>query len=122
MLVLDVQDLPTGWYHVAVSPPQLELIRKDVPSETDLCRLFPLAYARVPIHVQAIIILTCVFSRNAYRYLEPRTFRTVHMDAGYLASTVSLVASCLDVGSHIAYGNDDEGIEAQLGLNGLQEG
>lgn len=42
-----------------------------------------------------IVVLTCVFERNSFRYRESRTFRTVHMDAGHFAASVSMLAETL---------------------------
>lgn len=39
------------------------------------------------------ILLTCIFERNSFRYREPRTFRTVHMDAGHITSTLDICLS-----------------------------
>jgi SagB-type dehydrogenase family enzyme len=122
VLALNVAGLAPGWYHVGVSPPELEMLDDELPSESELAELFPLGYVRVPIAVDAIVILTSVFERNMFRYREPRTFRTVHMDAGHLAATLVLAAAGLDVRAHVAYPDNDELIERQLGLSGLREG
>jgi SagB-type dehydrogenase family enzyme len=122
LLVLDVAGLPPGWYHVGVDPPELELLREERVQEAELRELFPLGYARVPIQVSCIVVLTSVFERNMFRYREPRTFRTVHMDAGHLASTAEMVAAALGVRAHVAYPDHDERIEDRLGLVGLEEG
>lgn len=41
----------------------------------------------------AMVIATSVFERNMYRYREPRTFRSVHLDVGHIIGTVELVAA-----------------------------
>jgi SagB-type dehydrogenase family enzyme len=38
-------------------------------------------------HPWAIVLFSSYFARNRYRYREPRTFRTVHMDVGHLMGT-----------------------------------
>ncbi|MBM0236171.1 hypothetical protein JNW88_01785 [Micromonospora sp. ATA32] len=35
----------------------------------------------------AVVLYSSFFERNRYRYREPRTFRTVHMDVGHLMTT-----------------------------------
>ena len=37
---------------------------------------------------RALVIVTCLFERNMYRYRESRTFRSVHMDGGHLLRTL----------------------------------
>jgi SagB-type dehydrogenase family enzyme len=122
VLVLDVPQLPTGWYHVDTQHAQLELLRERKPSEEELAKLFPVGYLRVPMDVRAIVLIACVFDRNMYRYREPRTFRTVHMDAGHLAGTLSMAGASLGLRTHTEYPDYDEGIEKELGLKGLEEG
>ncbi|HTA14220.1 MAG TPA: SagB/ThcOx family dehydrogenase [Solirubrobacteraceae bacterium] len=122
ILVLDVASLPAAWYHVTVNPPELELMREVRMSEEELRRIFPLGFARVPIEPKAIAVMTSVFSRNMFRYREPRTFRTVHMDAGHLASTMAIAASAVGVRAHVAYGDHERLIEDALGISCLNEG
>lgn len=38
-----------------------------------------------------IILYNSYFARNRYRYREPRTFRTVHMDVGHLMGTAEIL-------------------------------
>jgi SagB-type dehydrogenase family enzyme len=122
LLALAVPGVEPGWYHVAMHPPALELISDDVPPVAELNVLFPLSFRRVPLAVACIVILTSVFERNMYRYREPRTFRTVHMDAGHLAATVQLTAAARNIRTHVCYPENDEAIERRLGVHGLQEG
>ncbi|HVQ09446.1 MAG TPA: SagB/ThcOx family dehydrogenase [Allosphingosinicella sp.] len=122
LLVMDVPGLKPGWYHVDVSPPQLSLMREAVFTDSELRELFPLGYGRAPFDVKCLVALTTIFERNMYRYREPRTFRTVHMDIGHLATTLGLAASAHQIMTHVAYADDDEAIERSLGLDGLEEG
>jgi hypothetical protein len=107
---------------VGVSPPQLSLISEAAFDDTELRRLFPLGYGRAPFDVKCLVAITSVFDRNMYRYREPRTFRTVHMDVGHLATTLGVAAAGHHVMSHVAYADDEEAIERSLGLDGLEEG
>lgn len=122
LLVLDVQGLTAGWYHVAVGAHCLERLSGGLPTDEELREAFPLGYERVPIEPSAIVVLTSIFARNMYRYREPRTFRTLHMDVGHLASTLAMAAAALDVRVHIVYPDNDELIENMIGVYGLSEG
>ncbi|MFB9446768.1 SagB/ThcOx family dehydrogenase [Dactylosporangium vinaceum] len=120
--VLDVPGLEEGWWHVHSVGPELELLDEKHFGELELGTLFPLSYSRVPIATQVVVVLTCAFERNMYRYREPRTFRTVHMDAGHLARTVEMTAHAMGVGARVAYPDGEQDIEAQLGLDPLTHG
>jgi len=122
LLVIDVPGLAPGWYHVDVAPPQLSLMREARFSDSELRELFPLGYGRAPFEVKCLVALTTIFERNMYRYREPRTFRTVHMDIGHLATTLGLAAAAESIMSHVAYADDEAAIERSLGLDGLDEG
>ena len=57
-----------------------------------------------------------------YRYREPRTFRTVHMDAGHIAATIRLTARSMGLVGGILVCDNATEIEAALGLDGMSEG
>jgi SagB-type dehydrogenase family enzyme len=44
-----------------------------------------------PARAWALILYSSLFERNRYRYREPRTFRTVHMDVGHLMTTCEFI-------------------------------
>ena len=67
------------------------------------------------------IFLTCVFERNSYRYREPRTFRSVHMDAGHIAGTIEICASTLGLSTSDVGGIDKSRLNALLGNDGFDE-
>jgi len=121
VVVLDVPGLEPGTYHVAPSLARLELVAPGRMEDAAVARLFPAEYHREP-HLNAIVVMTCVFARNMYRYREPRTFRTVHNDAGHLASTAELVARGLGLRARVKYPGNDTEIEHHLGIDGLVEG
>ncbi|AEG34362.1 hypothetical protein Ththe16_1971 (plasmid) [Thermus thermophilus SG0.5JP17-16] len=122
VLVRNIEGLPQGWYHLDFGARVLELMREEKVDSAELVTLFPATYGRAPFPVAAIVIVTCVFERNMYRYREPRTFRTVHMDAGHLIETFELVCAANGIRCFTQYGNNDQAIEAKLGLNPLEEG
>jgi SagB-type dehydrogenase family enzyme len=119
--VINVPNMRQGWYYVLGKPLQLQLIKQTIFSPQMLKDTF-IGFERAPFTPAAIFVLTTVFERNMYRYREPRTFRTVHLDAGHLATTLEFVANALHVKSFVHYGADEQRIEAELGLHNLQEG
>ncbi len=71
---------------------------------------------------EALVVVTGVFARNMYRYREPRTLRTVFMDAGHLIGTLEMAAARVGVRSFVHHAVNDRAVEDLLGLNGLREG
>lgn len=121
LLSLGLPGLDRGIYHAMTTDVALELVGP-APADADLARLFPATWVRAPFEVLAVIVVTCVFERNMYRYREPRTFRTVHMDAGHLAATAELAASSLGLEAMVEYRDDEQAVEAAIGLDFLEEG
>ncbi len=122
VVIIDVPPLQPGWYHIAIDSPQLELLHEGRVEPARLEELFPTSYGRAPFSVAAIVILTSIFERNMWRYREPRTFRTIHMDAGHLAESVQMLAQAIGVRAFIQYWANENAIEEQLGLHYLDEG
>ncbi len=76
-----------GWHHVDHYGGVLERLPMDVA---------PRHWCPVPDNCGvAYFLFTSRFYRNRYRYREPRTFRTVHMDVGHLLATIELLANSL---------------------------
>jgi hypothetical protein len=67
-------------YHVRAEGPFLDTIAK---SEGTLAKILPTSSHQV----DGAILFSSRFERNMFRYREPRTFRTVHMDVGHLMAT-----------------------------------
>jgi SagB-type dehydrogenase family enzyme len=120
--VLSVDGLRPGWYHVTMAPFSLRLLPAAPLEDAEARQLFPDGYERAPFTPLALIVITSMFERNMYRYREPRTFRTVHMDAGHLAATACLVARSLGVPAVASYADAAQAIEERLGLDGMVEG
>ena len=120
-VVIDVPGIDSGWYHICSDPPELTLL-SGISDKEDLLALFPTTYGRAPFSVRAIVLITCVFDRNMFRYREPRTFRTIHMDAGHLSATLEMLAGAIGVRCYPQYAANEKGIEKKLGLHGLDEG
>jgi SagB-type dehydrogenase family enzyme len=122
VVVHDVPGLDAGWYHVTMQPFGLRRLDIPPPDAGGLARTFQETVPRFPFPLRALVVLTSVFERNMYRYREPRTFRTVHMDAGHLAATARMTAVSLGLTAHVFYCDDPEMIEKALGLDGTREG
>lgn len=121
-LPLDVETFEPAWYHVgAEDPSPVRRVSLSPPSE-DLLELFPAGIGRRSAPPRVLLALTAVFERNMYRYREPRTFRTVHMDAGHMIGSALIVAKDLGMVATFATSDNGQGIEASLNLNGLVEG
>ncbi len=122
VVVIDVPGLEPGWYHVHVDPPELELLSRNDVDQPILVDWFPATFGRAPFPISAILVLTSLFERNMYRYREPRTFRTVHMDAGHLIASAEVVANSFGVDTFVQHAANHNAVEKKLGLDGLQEG
>lgn len=99
-------------YHVQATPPALragpvaDLLPNDMLS-------------RCPFAPAAIIGIFTVFERNMYRYREPRTYRSVHLDAGHILGTVELLSRELGFRHFVQYGADEMAWLRCLGLDPL---
>lgn len=122
LVARDLPGLASGWYHVTMRPFSLRRIDGPPTDDTTLHRLFPNTLGRFPGDVGALVVLTSVFERNMYRYREPRTYRTVHMDAGHIAGTVRIAARALGLTAAVFYCDAATEIEHVLGLDGWHEG
>jgi SagB-type dehydrogenase family enzyme len=122
LIVLDVPGIEPGWYHITMRPFGLRELAGRTTDRESLRTMFPQAFERFPYHIRMLVVITTVFERNMYRYREPRTFRTVHMDAGHIASTVRIVARSLGLTSGISNSDAAEQIEDKIGVDGMSEG
>jgi SagB-type dehydrogenase family enzyme len=120
--VRDVPGIKAGWYHVTMQPFSLRRLGQLRTDDASLAATFRESVPRFPFPIRALVVLTSVFERNMYRYREPRTFRTVHMDAGHLAGTLRMTARSLGLNARVFYCDDPEQIERTLGLDGMREG
>ena len=122
VVVRNVPGVEPGWYHVAIRP-SFGLRSLGIPvDDTSLTEAFPETMRRFPRSVKALVVITSVFERNMYRYREPRTFRTVHMDAGHIAGSVRIVAHALGLSCAIYYCDLAPAVEQAIGIDGLREG
>lgn len=93
LLVNNIANLPSGFYHFSTGQNSLELVN-DGPEVNELYTLIPSLTIK-PITPQAIVFISVMPERNMYRYREPRTLRTIFMDAAHIASTVEIVGKSL---------------------------
>lgn len=104
-----VPGLGDGWWHVASQQRSLERITG------------PDSGGREGSTPEALVVYTCLFARNRYRYREPRTFRTVHMDVGHLMGTCEVLAASHGLAATPVTRIDTRGIATALGLEPLVE-
>ncbi|HEY1213788.1 MAG TPA: hypothetical protein VGE93_09185, partial [Bryobacteraceae bacterium] len=90
--------------------------------EAELDHFFPVLRTRTPFIPRCIVTLTSTFDRNMYRYREPRTYRTVHMDAGHTAGSARILANACGWNSALAMSDNSQAIEQYLGLDPMVEG
>jgi len=122
VVVRDLAGVEAGWYHVTMRPFGLRRLDGMPIDDAALRPLFPEAMGRCPFDPRVLIVITSVFERNMYRYREPRTFRTVHMDAGHLAATACIAARSLGLCWAMFPCDDGRAIEDVLGIDGMREG
>lgn len=115
-----ITGLKEGLYHIQSDPFCLVSLSSSLPRS--IATDFPDFYKHSDSIPDAIILLTSVFYRNMFRYREPRTFRTVHMDAGHIAGTIELITKQLGMKAVISHQMDEPSIENFLNLDGMSEG
>jgi SagB-type dehydrogenase family enzyme len=124
LAVLDVDGVEPGWYHVHGG--LHALVRLPVPAPDpaapEFREVFRASTTRPAFDVRCLLVLTSVFRRNMWRYREPRTYRSIHMDVGHIASTVTQLAGGFGIPAFPAYGHRESGVEAMLGVDGPAEG
>ena len=114
-----IGSLGKGVYHFCTETNSLDLITADfergwISSSFD-------GLNRSPFVIEGIWILTSVFERNRFRYREPRTFRTIFLDAGHLLETFRISSSLFGWHSYPHHGVEYSEIEKKLGLAAHEE-
>jgi SagB-type dehydrogenase family enzyme len=119
VVTYDVPEMEDAVWHVRSSKNDLVRIG-DAPSrswaEGNLSGLY-----MAPFVPKVLIIVTAVFERNMYRYREPRTLRTVFIDAGHVLGTLEMIAGALSMASFVHHAINDRAVEEMLGIDGLVE-
>jgi SagB-type dehydrogenase family enzyme len=115
LLTGGIQDLPDGLHHFSTT--EYTLTRIGRPTIGQLREALHRPGAPPPDRPFAVVIATSVFERNMYRYREPRTFRSVHLDVGHVVSTVELAAAHESVSAERLYRVDYGAIDAMVGID-----
>ena len=110
--------LADGAYHFSTRGYHLQRLTGPVP----IARLLDQPDDEDAATPSALILLTSMFERNMYRYREPRTFRTLLLDAGHLVATLDLTAAALGLQAVRRYDTRHDAVERLLGLDPLAEG
>jgi len=117
---LDQARCESRWFHIQVEP--LCLARLCAPADISILhKLFPRHLSEAPFLAKSLIVLTSVWTRNMYRYREPRTFRSVHMDIGHMAATIEAIASRLNLSTYAHYGFLESDLAEFLGIDMIFE-
>jgi len=117
-LSMAVQGIEKGLYHVQTDPISLSLISSNI---TNLSRDFTLKEEK-EFYPIGVIFLTSVFERNMYRYREPRTFRTIHMDIGHILSTIEILGYELGIKTKIQLNCPESSLLEYIGVSTFEEG
>lgn len=107
-----------GCYHVQIDPAELCLLN----TQFDHSSLIASTEEVNSCNYLGAIIISTIFERNMYRYREPRTFRTVHMDVGHILASINLLCGELGFRStpYLQFG--EENILNIIGASKLKEG
>lgn len=116
----DIGTIKQGVYHIQSDP--ICLTELPIKLTHEFSSAFPEIYSEIGSEPLAIILLTSIFDRNMFRYREPRTFRSVHMDAGHILGTIELICLQLQINFFISHQICEDKVEKLLGLNCLTEG
>jgi SagB-type dehydrogenase family enzyme len=117
-LSLNLQSINQGFYHIQTDPISLCLISMD-----NYCFFEDFKIeADSNSQILGAIVLTSVFERNMYRYREPRTFRTIHMDIGHILATIEMLGKEFQVKTCIHLNFNENAILQQIGASILEEG
>jgi SagB-type dehydrogenase family enzyme len=123
VVVRDVPGVEAGVYHVTMEPFGLRRLDDGgPPDDEEIRRIFPETARRFSGDIRALVVITSFFERNMYRYREPRTFRTVHMDAGHIASTLRMSARAMGLSAGVYDRDAAADVERALGIQGMREG
>lgn len=108
-----MNEIPSGWHHVQMDPPSL--VHFSNHSEPTFLETFDQ-------QTFGFIVLTTIFERNMYRYREPRTFRTVHMDAGHIVETIEQLGKEFGIKTNVHLNFDETDILEKIGASKFEEG
>ncbi|MEO6676674.1 MAG: hypothetical protein ABIO21_04795 [Pseudomonas sp.] len=84
--------------------------------------LFGVRDSYIDFAVNYAVVFTCLWERNMFRYREPRTFRSVHLDAGHASMQVETALLKMKYRNQAQYNLQVINFERMLGLDPLVEG
>lgn len=117
-LSIDLQDIQQRFYHIQTDPISLCLKSSDKH-----CLLVEFMREKnSDSSALGAIVLTSVFERNMYRYREPRTFRTFHMDVGHILATIEMLGQEFHFKTRIHFNFNEDAILQQIGASLLDAG
>jgi SagB-type dehydrogenase family enzyme len=117
LCVWHVDGLAAGIYHYDVYTHSLEQLTLGTP----YAALSPLVFAPESLQgAAAVLVLSAKFERVRFKDGE-FGYRLIWADTGCVSQTLSLVATALGLGSCLIMGFDEDGLNALLGLNGVDE-
>ncbi|PSK97776.1 SagB-type dehydrogenase family enzyme [Murinocardiopsis flavida] len=116
--VLDVADVPAGFYHYNPREHALELLTEGA----DRAGLNALCAGQEGVSGAGFaVFLTGVIGRMSAKYRTARAYRVMLMNAGHLGQTFALTATALGLGPFQTAAFDDAAVEAALGVDGVSE-
>jgi SagB-type dehydrogenase family enzyme len=114
-----VEGIPDGFHHFCPHGAQLEFLGH-VEDE-----IYPFFSSLPEEHVLgpfAVFIVTSLFERNMFRYREPRTFRSVHLDAGHIVGALRSLGQAAGLRVVVRFDVNDSLVEGFTGSTRLAEG
>jgi len=114
----NVAGLRPGLYHYASDVHQLELLRRGATAR-QIQRY--LGQQRWYGDAAIVALMTAVFPRSQWKYLDPGAYRTVFLDAGHLCQTFCLVATWLGLAPFCTQALAESAIEKDLRIDGVAE-
>ncbi len=117
----NIKNLAPGVYHYNSNDYMLSNL--NVPcNDNKIEELFFSYQGYIGFKPSASIILTSVFERNMFRYREPRTFRSIYIDAGHILTVMNSLAKKLHITHKYQHNYNQKAIENFLNLSPFEEG
>jgi putative peptide maturation dehydrogenase len=122
-LIVDVEGVAPGWYHYRAGDHALAPV-KSLPRDAARGRIERLAagqryFAGAPL----VVALTLRFPRHHWKYARhARAYRVMLMETGHVGQTFYLAATELGLGAFFTAAINDADVDAELGLDGIEEG
>ncbi len=113
-----VERLPQGLYHYAADRHELECLRRG-PMKRRILRYLGGQWWFAD--AAAVFLMTADFPRTMWKYKQPRTYRSVLLDAGHLCQTFCLAATWMGLAPFCTMALADSIIEQDIGADGITE-